>query len=127
MIYVDDCDLLAFSPSLAPLDVAISALQCNVLLWQGCLKATGGSFSIKEFSWGLLSFQCKGHHWLPHNVLLAPEEIYILDDDGKAVPICHIGPQESLEVVGITQLLLGDPSPTLQALLKKAENNGRIS
>jgi len=121
MIYVDDCNLLAFSPSLAPPDEVIAALQQNVLCWQGCLKTMGGALSLQKCLWGLLSSQCKGHHWLSHNALLAPQEFYILDDDGKAVPIHHIGPQEGLEVIGVTQSLLGDPSPALQALLKTAE------
>jgi len=76
MIYVDDCDLLAFSPSSAPPEMVISALQCNVLLWQGCLKAMGSALSLKKCLWDLLSFQCKSHHWLPHNSL-SPQEIYI--------------------------------------------------
>jgi len=102
MIYINDCDLIAFFPSsIAPHDV-VSALQQNVLLWQGCLKATG-SLSLKKCLWGLLSFYHKGHCWLPHNNLSAPQELYILDDLGQPTPICHIRPQDGLAVVGITQ------------------------
>ena len=48
MIYVDDCDLIAwFPPSVATQEV-VAALQHNVFLWQGGLKATGGSLSLKN-------------------------------------------------------------------------------
>jgi len=121
MIYVDDCDLIAFFPSsIAPQEV-VSALQHNVLLWQGCLKATGGSLSLKKCPWGLLSFFRKGHHWLPHNNLLAPQEIFILDDLSQPTPIRRIRPQDGLAVVGVTQSLIGDSTPALAALLQKAD------
>jgi len=45
MIYVNNCNLLIFVPSFNNLAVAIRALQHSVLLWQGSLRATGGSLS----------------------------------------------------------------------------------
>ncbi len=120
MIYVDNCNLLVFLPSTTSLETVIVALQQNVLLWQGCLHATGSSLSLKKCSWGLLSFQHRSHHWLPHNDISAPQAIYILDKSGMPTPIHHIRPQDGLEIVGITQSLLGDSTPVLNALQKKA-------
>jgi len=47
-LYVDDCDLLAFGAANVPHDRVITALQRNVNLWQGGLRATGGSLSQKN-------------------------------------------------------------------------------
>jgi len=121
MIYVNDCDLIAFFPPSSAPQEAVSALQHNVLLWQGCLKATGGSLSLKKCSWGLLSFFRKGNRWLPHNDLSAPHEIFILDDLGQPTPIRRIRPQDGSAVVGVTQSLIGDSTPALAALRQKAD------
>jgi len=48
MIYVDDCNLLAFIPTPDATGAALQALQQNVLLWQGGLKATGGALLLKN-------------------------------------------------------------------------------
>ncbi len=47
-LYVNNCDLLAFGAHNIPHDQVISALQKNILLWQGGLRATGGSLSLKN-------------------------------------------------------------------------------
>jgi len=49
-LYVDNCDLLAFGLGNIPHDQVVSALQRNILLWQGGLKATSGSLSLKKCS-----------------------------------------------------------------------------
>jgi len=47
-LYVDDCDLLAFGLPKITHEHIISALHKNILLWQGSLKASGSSLSLKN-------------------------------------------------------------------------------
>jgi len=86
------------------------------------LKATGGSLSLKNCSWGLLSFYRKGNCWLLHNDISAPEVLYTLNKSSLLTLICHIHPQDDVEVVGITQSLMGDSSLALKVLLAKANS-----
>jgi len=122
MIYVDDCDLLVFSQDSNATDTAIQALQKNILLWQEGLQVTGGALSLKKCSWGLLSYHRCGYHWLPHNHTSAPQEVYIYDTVGQPTPITRLHPNEGLEVVGVTQSLLGDPTPAIIAFQKKVDS-----
>jgi len=87
LIYVDDCDLFIFNPSPNSAQQVITALQQNVLLWQGSLKATGGSLSLKKCSWSLLSFQRRGNCWLLQNDVSSPFPLCILDAAGEPTPI----------------------------------------
>jgi len=121
MIYVDDCDLLVFSLNPNTTDEVIQDLQKNILLWQGSLQAMGSALSLKKCSWGLLSYYRCGSHWLPHNNISVPQDIYIYDTAGQPTPITHLRPQDSLEVVGITQSLLGNNTPAFIAFQKKVD------
>ncbi len=119
-LYVDDCDLMAFGAAAVPHEQVIAALQQNVNLWQGGLRATGGSLSHKKCSWSLLSFQRRGNRRLLRNDVSAPASISIKDHLGTSVPIRRLSPQEGLEVVGVVQALSGDARPALTALQLKA-------
>jgi len=119
-LYVDNCDLLAFGAASVPHDHVIVALQWNVNLWQGGLRAMGSSLSQKKCSWSLLSFQRCRNHWLLRNEVSAPASISIKDHSGTSTPIHRLGPQEGLEVVGVVQALSGDARPALTAMQTKA-------
>ncbi len=121
-LYVDDCDLLAFGSAAVPHEQVIEALQRNVNLWQGGLRATGSSLSHKKCSWSLLSFQRRGHRRLLRNEISAPASISIKDHLGTSIPIRRLSPQEGLEVVGVVQALSGDARPSLTALQLKSNS-----
>jgi len=118
MIYVDDCNLLAFILSLDATGIVLQALQQNVLLWQGGLMATGGALSLKKCSWGLLAFHHKGHCWLPNLESSALAAICIMNQEGQPTPIQCFCPQDGVEVVGVTQSLSSDLAPALLAFPK---------
>jgi len=73
-------------------------------------------------SWSLLSYHHHGNCWLLCNKVSAPGSILIQDSTGNSTPICCIGPQEGLEVVGIVQALTGNAVPSLNALQTKANS-----
>jgi len=122
LIFVDDCDLLAFGSHPTPVDVVVAALQHNVLLWQGSIRVTGGSLAENKCSWGLLAYQRRGNRWLLHNDVSSPTSLFILDATGQRKPIRRIGPQEGLSVVGVVQALSGNPTPAITALRAKADS-----
>jgi len=47
-LYVNNCDRLAFGVHNIPHNQVISALQNNILLWQGGLRATGAPYPLKN-------------------------------------------------------------------------------
>jgi len=57
-----------------------------------------------------------------HNHTLAPQEVYIYDTVGHPTPMTHFHPQDGLEVVGVTQSLLGNPTPAIIAFQKKVDS-----
>jgi len=58
--------------------------------------------------------------WVPHNEVSAPEVLYALNNNDFPTPIYCIHSQDGVEVVGITQSLMGDSSPSLKVLKNKA-------
>jgi len=66
LLYVDDCDLVAYSPPHPTGPVStIGKLQRNITLWQGSLRATGGNLSLKKCTWSILAMCKQGHKWRP--------------------------------------------------------------
>jgi len=123
LLYVDDSDLfiLADSPSDSP-TVVIQKLQRNIQLWQGGLRATGGSLAPDKCSWSLLAFQWKNGKWRLHTQASFPASLSILDPLGQPIPLQRCEPTEASKAVGIYQALSGSMLPQFDHLCQQADS-----
>jgi len=110
-----------FVPATCTLEAVISALQWNISFGKVACAPPAAPSHLKN-ACGVYSLSSTvvttGYHTM---TCQPPHDFYILNESGTPTPIQCIHPQDGLEVVGITQSLLGDLSPALQALQKKAD------
>jgi len=122
LLYVDDCDLVAYSPPhpMGPVST-IGKLQRNVTLWQGSLRATGGNLSLKKCTWSILAMHKQGHKWRPHTIHSLLGQLSVQNSQQTSINIRRIEHSHGLEVVGVVQSLSGNSTPAAQALKEKAQ------
>ncbi len=83
LLYINNSDLFILADSLSESPASIiQKLQTNIQLWQGGLRATGGSLAADKCSWSLLAFHWKNAKWKLHMQATYPASLLMSDSSG---------------------------------------------
>jgi hypothetical protein len=121
-LFVDDTDLVQFSADAYTTPAMITAqMQDGVAMWQGALRATGGSLKPEKCSWCLVAYRWDQGKWSFHSQESLPASICICSPAGELVDLTRLEPNEPITVVGMVQAMDGAMTGQVSELQGRAD------
>jgi len=116
--------MIVTSLSCPPSDLSpqgvLNSLQCNLDIWQGGVKATGGALSLDKCSWSGLFYFFKAGQWKLHS-LQSYLAILTIREGLQVLPLKRYEPDEAVKVVSVHQSLSGSMAAQITSLTEKSD------
>lgn len=120
--FVDDTDTIHTPQGPNPTAAqALREIQEAINLWEGGLRATGGTLSPSKSYWYLIDFKwnCRTLTWQYKTTQDAPGELHLSNPDGNRIPLQRHEPHHAIETLGIPLAMDGNQTSICTSLRNK--------